>query len=167
MEQSQAILKDMHLQRLTTLEGKQIHKEHRDLMERIKELRAILGNEDRLYGLIKEELAEIKQIYGDERRSEITAAEDEVRPRGPDRRGAGIAVSITRSRYIKQLPLSTYRKQKRGGVGVIGNRRRRTTTSSTSASARRTDYRLKVYELPRGGPCAREPAAAPRGRCAP
>ena len=117
-EQAQAIL-DMRLQRLTALETDKIKSEHADLMERIKELRAILGEEERLYGLIKEELLEIKEIYGDERRSEIIAAEGEVDLEDMIAEEQ-MVISITRSGYIKRLPLSTYRKQNRGGIGVIG-----------------------------------------------
>src|SRR5213076_3012975 len=76
-EQAQAIL-DLRLQRLTALESDKIKAEHADLVERIRELREILGDESRLYTLIKGELLEIKQIYGDERRTEIIQAEGEV-----------------------------------------------------------------------------------------
>jgi DNA gyrase subunit A len=117
-EQAQAIL-DMRLQRLTALETDKIKAEHADLMERIKELRAILGDESRLYALIKEELSEIKEIYGDARRSEIIAAEGEVDLEDMIAEEQ-MVISITRSGYVKRLPLSTYRKQHRGGIGVIG-----------------------------------------------
>ena len=70
--QAQAIL-DLRLARLTALEADKIKQEHADLVERITELRAILGDEERVFGLIKEELLEIKETYGDERRTEITA----------------------------------------------------------------------------------------------
>src|ERR671915_87300 len=117
-EQAQAIL-DLRLQRLTALEADKIKSEHADLVERIKELREILGNEDRQFGLIKEELLEIRERYGDERRTEITHSEDEV---GIEDLIADqqMVISITKSGYIKSLPLATYRSQKRGGLGVTG-----------------------------------------------
>ena len=117
-EQAQAIL-DLRLQRLTALEAGKIEQEHADLMERIRELREILGDETRVFGLIKEELLEIRERYGDERRTEITHSEDEV---GIEDLIADqqMVVSITKSGYIKSLPLSTYRSQRRGGIGVIG-----------------------------------------------
>src|SRR4029453_15679613 len=76
-EQAQAIL-DMRLQRLTALEADKARAEHADLMERIGELRAILGDEARVLGLVKEELAEIVESYGDERRTEIAHFEGDV-----------------------------------------------------------------------------------------
>jgi DNA gyrase subunit A len=117
-EQAQAIL-DLRLQRLTALEAGKIKQEHADLKERIKELREILGDETRVLGLIKEELEEIRDTYGDERRTEITHSEDDldVEDLIPDQQ---MVIAITRSGYIKSLPLATYRTQKRGGVGVTG-----------------------------------------------
>ena len=156
-EQAQAIL-DMRLQRLTALETDKIKAEHADLMERIKELRAILGEEERLYGLIKEELLEIKEIYGDERRSEIIAAEGEVDLEDMIAEEQ-MVISITRSGYIKRLPLSTYRKQHRGGIGVIGMETKEDDYIEHLRICSTHDfllfftnmgkvYRLKVYELP-------------------
>ena len=117
-EQAQAIL-DLRLQRLTALEAGKIEQEHADLMERIRELREILGDETRVFGLIKEELLEIRERYGDERRTEITHSEDEIDIEDliADQQ---MVISITKSGYIKSLPLATYRSQKRGGIGVIG-----------------------------------------------
>jgi DNA gyrase subunit A len=164
VEQAQAIL-DMRLQRLTALETDKIKSEHADLMERIKELRAILGDEDRLYGLIKEELLEVKEIYGDERRSEIIAAEGEVNLEDMIAEEQ-MVISITRSGYIKRLPLSTYRKQKRGGVGVIGMETKEDDYIEHLRICSTHDfllffttmgkvYRLKVYELPEGARTAK------------
>jgi DNA gyrase subunit A len=117
-EQAQAIL-DLRLQRLTALESGKIKGEHSDLIERIRELREILGDEDRVFGLIKEELTEIRDTYGDERRTEITHSEDDldIEDLIADQQ---MVIAITRSGYIKSLPLATYRTQKRGGVGVTG-----------------------------------------------
>jgi DNA gyrase subunit A len=117
-EQAQAIL-DLRLQRLTALESDKIKAEHDDLVERIKELREILGDEGRQMGIIKEELEEIRNTYGDDRRTEITFSEDEIDIEDliADQQ---MVVSITKSGYIKSLPLNTYRSQKRGGLGVMG-----------------------------------------------
>jgi DNA gyrase subunit A len=156
-EQAQAIL-DLRLQRLTALEAGKIEQEHADLMERIRELREILGNEDRVKGLIKEELEEIRDRYGDERRTEITHSEDEV---GIEDLIADqqMVISITKSGYIKSLPLSTYRSQRRGGIGVIGMDMKdedyiehlfvcSTHDYLLFFTNRGKVYRQKVYELP-------------------
>src|SRR5947199_6228346 len=117
-EQAQAIL-DLRLQRLTALEAGKIKQEHADLVERIKELREILGDEARVLGLIREELEEVRDTYGDERRTEITHSEDDldIEDLIADQQ---MVIAITRSGYIKSLPLATYRTQKRGGIGVTG-----------------------------------------------
>ena len=102
-EQAQAIL-DMRLQRLTALEADKVRAEHADLIERIGELRAILGDEARVLGLVKEELAEIVESYGDERRTEIAHFEGDV---GIEDMIADqqMVISLTASGYVKRLPL--------------------------------------------------------------
>ncbi len=155
--QAQAILQ-LTLSRLTALEADKIGQEHTDLVERIKELREILGDENRIYGLIKDELREIADAYGDDRRTEITHAEGEIDIEDliADQQ---MVISITRSGYIKSLPLSTYRQQRRGGVGVAGMDMKEDDyiehlfVSSTHDyllffTNRGKVYRLKVYELP-------------------
>src|SRR5688572_25151911 len=116
--QAQAIL-DMRLARLTALESDKVRQEHADTLERIKELREILGDESRVMGLIKEELLEIKERFGDDRRTQITHSEDEIDVEDliADEQ---MVISITHSGYIKRLPLNTYRQQRRGGIGVMG-----------------------------------------------
>src|SRR4051812_4106186 len=116
--QAQAIL-ELRLQQLTALEADDIRREHADKMERIAELRALLGDEEQVLRLIKEELTEIADRYGDERRTEIAPSEDDldIEDLIADQQ---MVISITNSGYIKSLPLATYRKQKRGGGGVIG-----------------------------------------------
>jgi DNA gyrase subunit A len=116
--QAQAIL-DMRLARLTALEADKVKQEHADTLERIKELREILGDEAAVMGLIKEELLEIKERYGDDRRTQITHSEDEIDIEDliADEQ---MVISITHSGYIKRLPLNTYRQQRRGGIGVMG-----------------------------------------------
>jgi DNA gyrase subunit A len=155
--QAQAILQ-LTLGRLTALETDKIKQEHADLLERIKELREILGDESRVYGLIKEELGEIAEAYGDDRRTEITHAEGEIDIEDliADQQ---MVISITHSGYIKSLPLSTYRQQRRGGVGISGGDMKdedyieHLFVSSTHDyllffTNRGKIYRLKVYELP-------------------
>jgi DNA gyrase subunit A len=156
-EQAQAIL-DLRLQRLTALEAGKIEEEHADLVERIRELRTILGDEQRVLELIKEELIEIRGRYGDERRTEVTHSEDEIDIEDliADQQ---MVISITKSGYIKSLPLATYRSQKRGGIGVIGMDMKdedyieHLFVTSTHDyllffTNRGKVYRQKVYELP-------------------
>jgi DNA gyrase subunit A len=109
--QAQAILQ-LTLSRLTALEADKIKQEHADLLERIKELREILGDESKVNALIKEELTEIAESYGDERRTEILHAEGEIDIEDliADQQ---MVISITHSGYIKSLPLSTYRHEGR------------------------------------------------------
>jgi DNA gyrase subunit A len=158
-EQSQAIL-DMRLQRLTALEADKVRAEHADLMERIGELREILGDEARVMGIVKDELAEIVESYGDERRTELAAFEGEV---GIEDMIADqqMVISLTASGYVKRLPLATYRQQHRGGVGVMGMNMKdddyiaHLHISSTHDyllffTNRGKVYRTKVYELPEG-----------------
>src|SRR4051794_4267414 len=116
--QAQAIL-ELRLQQLTALESDAIRREHADIVEQISELRALLGDEDRVFGLIKEELVEIRDRYGDERRTQITYAEDDLDIEDLIA-NQQMVITITRSGYIKSIPLATYRQQRRGGVGVTG-----------------------------------------------
>ncbi len=155
--QAQAILQ-LTLSRLTALEADKIKQEHADLVERIAELRELLGDENKIYGVIKDELKEIADAHGDERRTEITYAEGEIDIEDliADQQ---MVISITRSGYIKSLPLSTYRQQRRGGIGVTGMEMKdddyieHLFVSSTHDyllffTNRGKVYRLKVYELP-------------------
>jgi DNA gyrase subunit A len=159
--QAQAIL-DLRLQRLTKLERKRIEQEHKDLEERIAELRAILGDEARIDGLIREELLELKELYarGDERRTEIVAAEEELELEDLIAE-EDMVIAITRSGYIKRLPVTTYREQKRGGKGVMGMELKDEDYIEHLFVASTHDYllfftsagkvyRLKVHELPLG-----------------
>src|SRR3954451_11397748 len=155
--QAQAIL-DLRLQQLTALEADAIKREHADLMERIKELRELLGDEDKVLAVIKEELAEIAEQYGDERRTVIAPSEDDldIEDLIADQQ---MVISITNSSYIKSLPLATYRQQRRGGVGIIGMDLKEDDyiehlfVSSTHDyllffTNRGKVYRSKVYDLP-------------------
>jgi DNA gyrase subunit A len=159
--QAQAIL-DLRLRALTSLERKRVEDEYKDLQERISELRAILGDEARIDGLIKEELLEIKEIYGknDDRRTEIAAAEGELELEDLIAE-EDMVIAITRSGYIKRLPVTTYREQRRGGIGVMGMDLKdedyieHLFVASTHDfilffSSKGKVYRLKVHELPLG-----------------
>jgi DNA gyrase subunit A len=159
--QAQAIL-DLRLQRLTGLERRRIEQEHGDVTERIAELRAILGDEARIDGLVREELLELKQMYGrnDERRTEIVAAEDELELEDLIAE-EDMVIAITRSGYVKRLPVTTYREQRRGGIGVMGMELKEDDYIEHLFVASTHDYllfftsvgkvyRLKVHELPLG-----------------
>ncbi len=163
-EQAQAIL-DMRLQRLTALEADKVRAEHADLIERIGELRAILGDEARVLGLVKEELAEVVAAYGDERRTELAHFEGDV---GIEDMIADqqMVISLTASGYVKRLPLATYRQQRRGGIGVMGMNMKEddyiehlhicsTHDYLLFFTNRGKVYRLKVYELPEGSRTAK------------
>ncbi|MCA1065647.1 DNA gyrase subunit A [Rossellomorea aquimaris] len=118
-KQAQAIL-DMRLQRLTGLEREKIEDEYQELVKQIAELKAILADDEKVLEIIREELIEIKERFNDERRSEIVAGgienieDEDLIPR------ENIVVSLTHNGYIKRLPVSTYRSQKRGGRGIQG-----------------------------------------------
>jgi DNA gyrase subunit A len=159
--QAQAIL-DLRLRALTALERKRVEDEHRDLTERIAELRALLGDEARIMALIKEELLEIKQTYGrsDDRRTEIVAAEGDLELEDLIAE-EDMVIAITRSGYIKRLPVTTYREQRRGGKGVMGMELKDEDYIEHLFVASTHDYilfftsvgkvyRLKVHELPLG-----------------
>ncbi len=115
-KQAQAIL-DMRLQRLTGLERRKIEDELKDIMNLIKELKGILADEQKVLQIIKEELLEIKETFGDDRRTRITAGssdfdvEDLIAEED-------IAVTLTHQGYIKRMPLNTYKSQRRGGRGI-------------------------------------------------
>jgi DNA gyrase subunit A len=155
--QAQAIV-DLRLGQLTALESDAIKSEYDDKVELIKELREILGDESRVMGLIKEELLEISERFGDDRRTEITASEDEIDIEDliADQQ---MVITITKTGYIKSLPLATYRQQQRGGVGVTGMDMKdgdyiehlfvcSTHDYLLFFTNRGKVYRSKVYELP-------------------
>ncbi len=162
--QAQAIL-DMRLQRLTALEAGKIREEHKELTKLIKELRAILADEKRVLGLVKTELKEVGERYGDERRTQITASEGELDIEDviADQQ---MVVSITASGYAKRTPLATYRQQRRGGRGVMGMNMKEGDYIEHLHVCSTHDYllfftnqgkvyRLKVYELPEGSRASR------------
>src|SRR3954467_8416661 len=155
--QARAVL-DLRLQQLTALEADALRKEHADKTARIRELRELLGDEDMVLDLIKTELQEISDRYGDERRTKIAPSEDDIDIEDliADQQ---MVISITNSGYIKSLPLATYRAQRRGGVGIIGMDMKdedfieHLFVSSTHDyllffTNRGKVYRSKVYDLP-------------------
>jgi DNA gyrase subunit A len=157
--QAQAIL-DMRLARLTALESDKVRDEHKDLMERIGELRTILGDPARVDAIIVEELDEVVERYGDDRRTEVTHFEGDMNIEDmiADQQ---MVISITHSGYAKRLPLATYRQQHRGGRGVMGMDMKEddyiehlhicsTHDFLLFFTNRGKVYRLKVYELPEG-----------------
>ncbi|MFZ7942342.1 MULTISPECIES: DNA gyrase subunit A [Bacillaceae] len=118
-KQAQAIL-DMRLQRLTGLEREKIEDEYQGLMKLIAELKAILADEEKILEIIREELLEIKERFNDKRRTEIVTGglenieDEDLIPQ------ENIVISLTHNGYIKRLPVSTYRAQRRGGRGIQG-----------------------------------------------
>jgi DNA gyrase subunit A len=118
-KQAQAIL-DMRLQRLTGLEREKIEDEYSNLVALIAELKAILADEEKLLDIIREELTELKERFNDKRRTEIVSGgieqieDEDLIPR------ENIVLTLTHKGYIKRLPVSTYRAQKRGGRGIQG-----------------------------------------------
>jgi DNA gyrase subunit A len=158
-DQAQAIL-DMRLARLTALESDKVRSEHAELIGRIGELRAILGDPGRVDELIVDELSEVAERYGDERRTEVTHFEGDMNIEDmiADQQ---MVISITHSGYAKRLPLATYRQQRRGGIGVMGMDLKEddyiehlhicsTHDFLLFFTNRGKVYRLKVYELPEG-----------------
>ena len=116
--QAQTVL-DMRLQRLTGLEREKIARDYKEILAEIERLNAILSDEQLVMNIIKEEFVEIKETYGDERKTEIIDAADEILPEdliAPE----DMAVTVTHSGYIKRNPVSLYRSQHRGGKGVKG-----------------------------------------------
>jgi len=156
-EQAKAIL-EMRLQKLTGLEREKIDNEHKELLETIKRLLELLADRAKILKLIKEELADIKQRYGDARRSQIIEGgvdlEDEDLIPVED-----VVVTISNSGYIKRMPIDTYRQQRRGGRGVIGMDTKEADFVEDLFVASTHDYILfftdrgrvhwlKVYEIP-------------------
>jgi DNA gyrase subunit A len=155
--QAQAIL-ELRLQQLTALEADAIRQEHADKVERIGELRELLGDEDLVLALIKEELTEIAERYGNDRKTMIAPSEDEVDVEDLIAEEQ-MVITITQSSYIKAMKLNTYRQQQRGGRGVTGMGMKdedyiehlfvcSTHDYLLFFTDRGKVYRQKVYELP-------------------
>lgn len=157
--QAQAIL-DLRLHRLTGLEQDRIVDEYREILDAIQELLAILGSSERLMEVIREELIDVRERYGDDRRSEILehrldlTIEDLIKPQD-------VVVTLSHTGYAKIQPLDDYQAQKRGGKGKSATRIRsedfidklwvaNTHDTLLCFSSRGKVYWLKVYELPQG-----------------
>ena len=158
--QAQAIL-DLRLQKLTGLERDKVKEEHAGLLARIKELRELLGDESAVLGVIKTELLEIKRLYNDDRRTDIVPDEGEIDLEDLIAEEQ-MAITITKTGYVKRIPVATYRQQKRGGIGVAGMDLKEEDevehlfiTSTHNFLLFFTSvgkvYRLKVHELPLAG----------------
>jgi DNA gyrase subunit A len=156
-KQAQAIL-DMRLQKLTGLERQKIEQEHKELIEKIAYLKSILADEKKVLEIIKKELLEIKERYGDGRKTVITTTESELAIEDLIA-DEDMVVTITHSGYIKRLPVTTYRRQGRGGRGILGMNLKEGDfvehmfiTSTHQYILFFTNkgkvYRLKVHELP-------------------
>jgi len=162
--QARAIL-DLRLQRLTQLEAGKIEGEYAELQAEIAELRAILGDEARVYQVIHDELTEVRSKYADERRTEIIPAEGEIDLEDLIAEEE-MVISITAGGYIKRLPVTTYRAQRRGGKGLRGAKLKDEDRVDHLFIASTHDfllfftnqgrvYRLKVHEIPQAARDAR------------
>ncbi|MDG0811011.1 DNA gyrase subunit A [Cohnella rhizosphaerae] len=156
-DQAQAIL-EMRLQRLTGLEREKIEQEYQELMVKIAEYQAILADEGLVLEIIHDELEEIKQRFGDDRRTEITTSDEEILDEDLIPR-EDVIISMTHSGYVKRLPVTTYRSQRRGGRGVVGMDTKdddfieRLFVSNTHQfllffTNKGRVFRLKAYEIP-------------------
>jgi DNA gyrase subunit A len=167
--QAKAIL-DMRLQRLTQLERHKIVEEHEQTLALIEDLKGILASEQRLFGIIKDELAALKEEFGDPRRTEILAetADLTIEDLLADE---DMVVTITRSGYIKRTHVEAYRSQKRGGKGVTGMETKEEDivedlfVASTHSfllffTNKGKVHWLKVHEIPEGGRQAKGKAMA-------
>ncbi|MCI8965681.1 MAG: DNA gyrase subunit A [Clostridia bacterium] len=162
--QAQAIL-DMQLKRLSGLQREKIEEEYDEIMKLIARLKEILASEVLVYEIIKEELIEIKQKYGDERKTKIIAAEGEIDMDDLIKEEQTI-VALTNFGYIKRAPVDTYKSQRRGGKGITGIATREEDfvkelfTASTHDtilffSNKGKMYKLRGYEIPEAGRTAR------------
>ena len=158
--QAQAIL-DMRLARLQGLEREKIDNEYAELMKQIEYLNQVLSDEHLVLDIVKNELIAIRDKYGDERRSEITAYADEINIEDLIDEEE-VVITLTHFGYVKRLPVDTYKSQRRGGRGVTGITTREedfveklfvTSTHNHILffSSKGKMYRLKAYEIPEAG----------------
>ncbi|OZV10466.1 DNA gyrase subunit A [Tissierella sp. P1] len=159
-KQSQAIL-DMRLRRLTGLEREKLEEEYEALIKEINRFREILANERLVYQIIKEELIEIKEKYGDPRRTRIMPSADEIDIEDMIEE-EDVVITLTHFGYIKRTPEYTYKTQKRGGKGIVALTTREedfvedlyiTSTHDTILffTNKGKVFSLKAYEIPEGG----------------
>ncbi|MBF0494731.1 MAG: DNA gyrase subunit A [Candidatus Omnitrophica bacterium] len=158
--QSLAILA-MRLQQLTNLEVKKIEEEYKELIKLIAQLKEILASEKKVLKIIKEESLELKEKFGDDRRTEITAAVGEINIEDLIAE-EDMVITISHTGYIKRFPVSAYKKQKRGGKGVTGAETKEEDFIEHLFIASTHDYMLiftsvgklhwlKVHEIPQAG----------------
>ena len=162
--QAQAIL-DMRLKTLSGLQREKIEEEYKQLMELIEHLRAILNREKLVFDIIKEELIEIRDKFGDDRKTKIVAAEGEIDIDDLIKEEQTV-IALTHFGYIKRMPIDTYRSQKRGGKGITGIATREEDFVKQIFTASTHDtilfftnkgklYKLRGYEVPEAGRTAR------------
>ncbi len=162
--QAQAIL-DMQLKRLSGLQREKIEEEYNELMKLIAYYKEVLSNERLVYDIIEKELLEIKEKYGDERLTKITAAEGEFDEEDLIKEEQ-VVVALTHFGYIKRMPVDTYRSQRRGGKGITGISTREDDFVKEIFTASTHDtilfftnkgkmYRLRGFEIPEAGRTAR------------
>ena len=162
--QANAIL-EMRLQRLTGLEREKIEQEYRELIARIREYKEILGSRTLRMKIIKEETEELSRKYGDDRRTEIQDAAEELSVEDLIAEEE-MVITISHQGYVKRLSVSAYRKQQRGGKGVIGIETKEDDFAEHLFIASTHDYILffsdkgrcywvKVHEIPTGGKMAK------------
>ena len=162
--QAQAIL-DMRLKTLSGLQREKIEEEYKQLMELIEHLRAILNSERLVYDIIKEELLEVKDKFGDDRKTKIVAAEGEIDIEDLIKEEQTV-VTLTHFGYIKRMPIDTYRSQRRGGKGITGIATREEDFVKQIFTASTHDvilfftnkgkvYKLRGYEIPEAGRTAK------------
>ena len=162
--QAQAIL-DMRLKTLSGLQREKIEEEYKQLMELIEHLRAILNSEKLVFDIIKEELIEVRDKFGDDRKTKIVAAEGEIDIDDLIKEEQSV-IALTHFGYIKRMPIDTYRSQKRGGKGITGIATREEDFVKQIFTASTHDtilfftnkgklYKLRGYEVPEAGRTAR------------
>ncbi len=163
-KQAQAIL-DLRLQRLTGLERDKIETEYHDILKSIENLKAILNDEQKILQIIKEELTEVKRKFGDARRTRITNSVSQMDIADLIEE-EDVVITLTHNNYIKRIPITTYRNQKRGGRGVTGMGTKEedyvenmliTSTHNTILffTSKGLVYQLKGYEIPESGRAAK------------
>ena len=159
-KQAQAIL-EMQLQRLTGLERDKIDKEYLELIKKIELYKSILASEKKVLDIIKDEMKNLSERFGDERRTEIAPAQEELEIEDLIAE-EDVVVTISHTGYIKRLPVSSYRKQRRGGKGVTGADMKEEDFNEHLFIASTHDYVLfftdkgtvhwlKVHEIPEAG----------------
>lgn len=160
LDQTNAIL-EMQLRRLTGLEREKINGEHADLMAKIAEYKSILDSREKVLGIIKEELTEVKEKYGDERKTKIVPGEDDGFSMEDLTPNTAMAVFVTRKGYIKRVSLDTFERQNRAtrGKGAIKTRDEDDVVHFFMAgmhadvlffTSKGRAFSLKVYDLPEG-----------------